>query len=216
MSDTSLETAVQAFKHKQRKANLIVLLSIVLVLGLTISILAYFRYQSRRAEIYAEQQREELNKRQEEIKKLEAALRWEMRTERTLNRSEILQNVTGEPQKRAIVAAIDLYEQKPSIPFSWGGKSPKMGFDSSGYVAYTLAQAGVLSHPEVYWSGRLQQKLAPVGLDKIQPGDVVFYPGGTCMLYLGGPDDLSIGALPGGITTGKLELVVKPIGAGRY
>ena len=42
-----------------------------------------------------------------------------MRTERRINRAEIMPQVSGEQQRLAIQAALNLYEQKPPIPFTW-------------------------------------------------------------------------------------------------
>ncbi len=211
MSTPDLEAAVQEFRHKQRRASLTLLVVVIIVLTATISILAYLRYRSWQTETRLEAQNSELKQ-----LAAEAHMRWDMRTERPLNRAEILEHVTGDAQKKVMATAIDLYEQKPPIPYTWGGKSPQTGFDSSGYVAYTLAQAGVITNPSVYWSGHLRQHLKQVSIENKQPGDVVFYPGGVCMFYLGGPDDLSLGALPGGIASGKLDHFEKPEAAGRY
>jgi cell wall-associated NlpC family hydrolase len=180
------------------------------VLGTTISVLFYLKERSRQAQETAKAQTDQLTQ------LAAGALRWNMRTDRRLDRTEILQRIQGDRQKKAIGIAIDLYEHRPLIGYTWGGKSPETGFDSSGYVAYVLGKAGVLTNPSVYWSGRLRKDLSSVPLPSKQPGDVVFYEGGTCMFYLGGPDDLSIGALPGGIATGKIDLLLTPEAAARY
>jgi cell wall-associated NlpC family hydrolase len=211
MTSPDIETAIQDFRHKQRMASFAIVVAVIIVLVAVISVIAYFAYRSRQAAVRAEAQKEQLAQ-----LAAEAHLRSDLRTERHLERAEILQQASGDLQKKVLGIAIDLYEQQPPIPFTWGGKSPKAGFDSSGYVVYTLAQAGVLTHPDVYWSGLLQKTLRPVAIEKRQPGDIVFYSGGACMFYLGGQDDLNIGMLPGGIATGKFDLFGKPEEVGRY
>lgn len=210
MNSSTFETDLEAFKRKRRRTSLILLVVTVLVLGTAISILFYFKERSRQAVDTAKTQADQATQLAAE------AVKSEMRTERKLDRTEILKLVSGDRQKKAIEIAIDLYEKKPPIGYTWGGKSPADGFDSSGYVAYVLAQVGVLKNPSAYWSGRLRQDLKSVPIDYKQPGDVVFYPGGTCTFYLGGPDHLSIGALPGGIATGNIDLLMKAQAAGQY
>lgn len=134
-----------------------------------------------------------------------------VRTDRSLNREGILQSIT-EPRRRKVVdLAIQLYEEK--IPYKFGGKSPQEGFDTSGYVAYILSQVGVIGNPREYWSGRLRDELPPAPAGKDEPGDIIFYGGGPCMIYLGG--GLSIGSLPGGIATGNLDGSYPRIGVAR-
>lgn len=211
MSSPELDKAIIEYRRSQRRVAFGVITAVLIALAATISILAYVHIRARRAEALAQQ-------REEQFQELAAAahLRWDMRTERRLNRSEILNGVSGDLQKKVIGTAIDLYEQKPPIPYTWGGKSPKTGFDSSGYIAYALSQAGVPINPSTFWSERLRQYLKPIRIDKRQPGDVIFYPSGTCMFYLGGADDLSIGAIPGGIATGRFEQFATPEAVGRY
>jgi len=218
MTSPDLETAIQKFKHKQKVTRLVLVVVITLVLATTIFTIEYLRYQSQKAEASARKAEASAIEQKEQLDRLaaEAHLRWDMRTERPLNEGEILLGVTGDLQKKVITEAIALYKQKPPIPYTWGGKSPQSGFDSSGYVAYILAEVGVLKNPGTYWSGRLREALKPVPIEQKRPGDVVFYPGGVCMFYLGGPDDLSIGALPGGIATGRLDQVAKPEAVRRY
>jgi hypothetical protein len=212
MSAPNLETAVQEFRQTQKRVRFAFVAVVMVVLSVTIIIIVYSTYRSRRAEALARAQKQQL----EQIE-AEAHLRWDLRTERPLDRAQILKQVTGDIQKTVIGIAIDLYEHQPPIPYTWGGKSPKTGFDSSGYVTYALAQAGVLKNAENYWSARLRDEaLKPIPIDKKQPGDVIFYPGGACMFYLGGPDDIVIGMLPGGIVTGKFDVFRVPESAGRY
>lgn len=211
MNSLELDPAIHNFQRQQRERRIVFTVLLLAVLASTVGTLAYVRNRARRVEAEAASQQLEFERLKEQ-----AHLRYEMRTERRINRAEIMPQVSGEQQRLAIQAALNLYEQKPPIPFTWGGKSPSTGFDSSGFVAYVLTQAHVLSSPAGYWSDRLKQELKSVPIEQRRPGDILFYSGGTCMLYLGGSNNLSIGALPGGITTGDLDQYEKPQGVGRY
>lgn len=57
-------------------------------------------------------------------------------------------------------------------PYRWGGQSPGTGFDCSGLIFFVHTQAGL----EVPRPSRLQlSKAKKVALDKLQPGDLVFF-----------------------------------------
>src|ERR1700686_1621503 len=120
MRSSDLETAIHEFRNKQRKTSFTLFLVVIILLAATISTFGYLRYQSRQAEARAEAQKEQL-----EQLAAEAHMRWDMRTDRPLDRAEILQRVTGDLRKKVIQTAIDRYEQRPPIPYTWGGKSPK-------------------------------------------------------------------------------------------
>lgn len=203
--------AAREFYRRQKRLTIAIFVVLCLILASTISTLTYLHVRARRAEALALEQKTQMDELAEA-----AHLRWDMRTERHLNRDELISEVTGATQKKVIDLAIDLYERQPPIAYTWGGKSPNAGFDSSGFIAYILFQAGLPTNPSTFWSGRLKQFLKPVPLEDKRPGDVVFYPGGTCMLYLGGPDHLSIGALPGGIATGQFERFAQQLAVGRF
>lgn len=211
MSSSELEKDLLEFRRRQRRTSFAVVTVVIVMLGATVSTLVYLRVRAQNAEAVAREQEAQLHELAEA-----AHMRWDMRTERPLDRAQVLKAVTGDLQKKVIATAIDVYEHKPPIAYTWGEKSPKTGFDSSGYVAYALAQAGLPTNPATFWSGRLRQYLKPIAVSEKRPGDVIFYPGGTCMLYLGGPDDLSIGAIPGGIATGRFDQFAIPDAAGRY
>lgn len=57
-------------------------------------------------------------------------------------------------------------------PYKWGGHSPTTGFDCSGLVFFAHSQAG-LRIPRM--SGSQLLKAKKVVLDKLQPGDLVFF-----------------------------------------
>jgi peptidoglycan DL-endopeptidase CwlO len=69
------------------------------------------------------------------------------------------------------------------VPYRWGGASPA-GFDCSGFVMYVYAQIGVsLPHSSYAMMGMG----TPVSIDQLQPGDLVFFSGGSHMgIYIGG------------------------------
>jgi cell wall-associated NlpC family hydrolase len=69
------------------------------------------------------------------------------------------------------------------VPYRWGGASPA-GFDCSGFVMYVFAQIGVsLPHSSYAMMGMG----TPVSMSQLQPGDLVFFSGGSHMgIYIGG------------------------------
>lgn len=105
----------------------------------------------------------------------------------TLNKEEILKRVSGN-RRKALESAWSFYEHHPQFPFKWGGKKPEDGgFDSSGYVAYYLADAGVIVHPENYYSGALRAKFGVAdasGAVELQAGDLVFEENKACWFVL--------------------------------
>ena len=125
----------------------------------------------------------------------------ELRTDRILDEDKILKSAIDK-QRKALGVAFELYKQR--VPYKWGGKQPSKGLDSSGYVAYILANIGVIKDPATYWSGKLFTSPLMKKVDHERVGDIIFYGGGICMIYLG--DHVSIGMLPGGIATGNLDV----------
>ena len=69
------------------------------------------------------------------------------------------------------------------VPYVWGGASPR-GFDCSGFVMYVFAQIGVsLPHSSYAMMGMG----TPVSMSQLEPGDLVFFSGGSHMgIYIGG------------------------------
>jgi cell wall-associated NlpC family hydrolase len=69
------------------------------------------------------------------------------------------------------------------VPYSWGGSSPRTGFDCSGFVRYVYAHFGIsLPHSSFsdYWRGRQVSRWA------MKPGDLVFFDGeGHVGIYVG-------------------------------
>jgi cell wall-associated NlpC family hydrolase len=210
MIDPEIEVPSE-FKRRQKRARINFFCVVMAVLAGTIAILGYVSHRFHTAERDAATAKKDLDS-----LAAQARLRSDLRTERKLDRAAILQDIRGERQKKVIGIVIDLYNKEPPIPYAWGGKSPVSGFNSSGYVAYVLGQADVLilDKPETYLFYNLREKLKKVPVGQEEPGDVLFYESGACMFYLGGEDNLSIGMLPGGMATGKLDQ--NPIEIGRY
>jgi hypothetical protein len=100
-------------------------------------------------------------------------------------------------RKQVLLTALKL--MKESIRYKWGGKNPAEGFDSSGFIAYILGQAGLLKNPGTWWSGKFREQMGTLRAEKTpkKPGDLVFYTHGYVMLYLG--DSKIIGMTPIGI-----------------
>src|SRR3977135_3691771 len=70
------------------------------------------------------------------------------------------------PDAVAVKAAVGVV----GTPYSWGGASPKTGFDSSGLVAWAFAQAGVRGLP--HFSGALWTRGYPISRNVLRPGDL--------------------------------------------
>ena len=67
---------------------------------------------------------------------------------------------------------------KPNLGIRYrsGGKSPKTGFDCSGFVGYVMMQSGVWSSHPGSCDG-VASKCTKVSMSSAQPGDIVFFKG---------------------------------------
>jgi len=78
---------------------------------------------------------------------------------------------------------VDYAKRFVGVPYSWGGSSPRGGFDCSGFVRYVYAHFGIsLAHSSFsdFWRGR------HVGRWAMKPGDLVFFDdAGHVGIYVG-------------------------------
>ena len=109
--------------------------------------------------------------------------------------NRIVNSISGK-RKEAIELALKF--RKQGIPFKWGGKKPEEGFDSSGFIAFILNKVGIITNPEIYWSGKLREDFSNDKNDlNLLPGDLIFESNRACWFYLN--DKYSIGMIPSGI-----------------
>ena len=90
------------------------------------------------------------------------------------------------PVPGGAAGAIQAAESQIGVPYVWGGETPGVGFDCSGLVQWSWAQAGV-SLPRT--SGAQFGATTQIPLADIEPGDLLFYgPGGAdhVAMYVGG------------------------------
>jgi cell wall-associated NlpC family hydrolase len=99
-------------------------------------------------------------------------------------------NAAPPPTAPGGAGAVQAAEGQLGVPYRWGAESPKgsddPGFDCSGLTSWAWGQVGVgLPH----YSGSQMSDSAPVPLNDLQPGDLLFYgPGGDehVAMYIGG------------------------------
>jgi len=90
------------------------------------------------------------------------------------------------PVPPTVAGAIQAAMSQRGVPYVWGGETPGVGFDCSGLVQWSFAQAGI-SLPRT--SGAQYAATTHIPLADIQAGDLLFYgPGGSehVALYIGG------------------------------
>jgi cell wall-associated NlpC family hydrolase len=90
------------------------------------------------------------------------------------------------PVPAGVAGAIQAAESQLGVPYVWGGETPGVGFDCSGLVQWSFAQAGI-SLPRT--SGAQYGATTHIPLADIEPGDLLFY--GTdgsehVAMYIGG------------------------------
>jgi cell wall-associated NlpC family hydrolase len=90
------------------------------------------------------------------------------------------------PVPAGIGGAIQAAMSQQGVPYVWGGETPGVGFDCSGLVQWSFAQAGI-SLPRT--SGAQYAATTHIPVADIEPGDLLFYgPGGSehVAMYIGG------------------------------
>jgi cell wall-associated NlpC family hydrolase len=90
------------------------------------------------------------------------------------------------PVPPGAAGAIEAAKSQLGVPYVWGGETPGVGFDCSGLVQWSWAQAGV-SLPRT--SGAQFAATTQISLADIEPGDLLFYgPDGSdhVAMYIGG------------------------------
>jgi cell wall-associated NlpC family hydrolase len=78
------------------------------------------------------------------------------------------------PTSRTAAAVIPTAERYIGVKYTWGGTSPKSGFDCSGYVQYVFAKHGVqlprTSRAQAYAGDRV-----PLAFDALRTGDLIMF-----------------------------------------
>ena len=90
------------------------------------------------------------------------------------------------PVPSGVGGAIQAAESQIGVPYVWGGETPGVGFDCSGLVQWSYAQAGI-GLPRT--SGAQYGATTHIPLGDIEPGDLLFYgPDGAdhVAMYVGG------------------------------
>ncbi len=104
--------------------------------------------------------------------------------------NSIVTALGGQPSERAENAPVDIHssrvgitassdslivstaEKYLGIPYVWGGASPEVGFDCSGFVMYVFGELGI-SLP--HGAEAISNYGAPVEFANLLPGDVIFF-----------------------------------------
>jgi hypothetical protein len=81
------------------------------------------------------------------------------------------------------VRVVDYAKRFRGVRYSWGGSTPRSGFDCSGFVRYVYAHFGVpLAHSSYAQFDRGRR----IGRWSLRPGDLVFFDGlGHVGIYIG-------------------------------
>ncbi len=68
------------------------------------------------------------------------------------------------------------------VPYKYGGKTPRQGFDCSGFSTFVYSKAGV---PLSGSSSQLSKKGKKISLREIKPGDLAFFGSGGRVTHVG-------------------------------
>ena len=211
-----LKIVLDRIEHQEQRTHKRVIIftvipvaaTIISLLGMTLGVATY------RREVEELKNRKQLLL--EELKPLEENIEKQVKSssDKPVDEERILGLLQGR-RKQAMTLAFQF--KREGIPFQWGGKKPSEGFDSSGYIAYILAQVNLLTKPETYWSGRLREKYqtkSVSGISELQCGDLIFYENAIIMFYLGKDENSAIGMFPEGVRTFDVNFS-KPIAFGK-
>ena len=127
---------------------------------------------------------------------------------------ELSENLS-QKQREVLNTALKLKEE--ILVYKWGGKDPRSGIDSSGFVAYIFNKAGLIEKPGTWYPSKMREELGDPRTDSIpsEPGDLVFYKRGYVMLFLG--DNKIIGMTERGVViTDYREFLGDPIQVNKY
>lgn len=93
---------------------------------------------------------------------------------------------SSDSRKRASVAKIDKLDLRLNVvasaekflglKYKWGGKTPKSGFDCSGFTSYVMQENGVNVQGASHHQSKLGKK---VSKSKVAPGDLIFFGKGS-------------------------------------
>jgi cell wall-associated NlpC family hydrolase len=86
-------------------------------------------------------------------------------------RENIRSNDAGSPVSARKVTSYA--ESLVGTPYKYGGNSPDIGFDCSGYVGHVFERSAGLSLP--HNARQISQRGSPVSPSELRPGDLVFY-----------------------------------------
>lgn len=75
----------------------------------------------------------------------------------------------GSAMQDVLLSALSL----SGTPYKYGGNSPDIGFDCSGFVRYVFSQAANLTLP--HGARAISQLGKSIPVDQLQPGDLVFF-----------------------------------------
>ena len=108
------------------------------------------------------------------------------RTERSSRVYKSSKKKTTTRRSRTSVAKVEKLDLRLSVvasaerfigmKYKWGGKSPKSGFDCSGFTSYVMQENGVNVQGASHHQSKLGKK---VSKSKVAPGDLIFFGKGS-------------------------------------
>lgn len=125
------------------------------------------RSSSKRSEKYAKNDRKSRSDRPNRTYKERKKTPKSKRSKATIAKVETLD------LRNSVVASAEKFI---GLKYKWGGKTPKSGFDCSGFTSYVMQENGV----NVQGASRHQSKLGKrVSKSKVAPGDLIFFGKGS-------------------------------------